>query len=342
MSYKLTKEQLLKYMSSLELSFEKGQKTYSAKELKAQWRKLCQRYHPDKHSDSAYAQYLKKVDAGENVPDEEIILSPEVASAKFREVTHAYEMLTNPEYAYKESLSKSSSNINLDIPVTIQLSFTEAFFGAKGEFSYIVLDMNEESTMVLPEKTEMLVPERARWELGPTLDTSWREVRKGKGARMGDNRGDLVLLFSVNPHPVFRPFGNEFDLLMDLSLPLDIMLKGGLQNISTMHGLRELKIKPGTQLGQVYKLPKAGLRKEGDLIISIGPPKLPTVEDLKGGDEWKDVGIRWDIEDEINKEEEENRKTDEALREVYLKMSNQGVFRRNQFGAGGSSDVSFE
>lgn len=101
----------------------------------------------------------------------------------------------------------------------------------------------------------------------------------GKGGEgYGGARGDLYLVITVQPHPLFQRQGD--DLLVNADVPLTTAVLGGEVKIATLKGQLELKIPPETQNGKVFRLagqgmPILGKNSRGDLKVRVNVV-LPT------------------------------------------------------------------
>jgi molecular chaperone DnaJ len=107
----------------------------------------------------------------------------------------------------------------------------------------------------------------------------------GKGGEgYGGARGDLYLVITVKPHPLFQRQGD--DLLVNADVPLTTAVLGGEVKIATLKGKLELKIPPETQNGKVFRLagqgmPRLGKNSRGDLKARVNvvlPTKLSPQE----------------------------------------------------------------
>ncbi|MCB1214819.1 MAG: DnaJ domain-containing protein [Deltaproteobacteria bacterium] len=99
---------------------------------------------------------------------------------------------------------------------------------------------------------------------------------KGEPSPNGGEAGDLYLEIKVKPHPYFRREAK--DIYLDLPLSLEEALLGASINVPTLHGKIKMKIPPGTQGGQKFRLKGKGIidaKGEGDqyLIARIMLPK---------------------------------------------------------------------
>ena len=92
----------------------------------------------------------------------------------------------------------------------------------------------------------------------------------------GGHAGDLFLRVKLQKHPDFRVVGN--DLIHDLEIPVYRAVLGCETEVPTLEGRARLKIPPGAQSGQKFRLGGKGLpHKEGgrgDLYVVLAP-QLP-------------------------------------------------------------------
>ena len=111
-------------------------------------------------------------------------------------------------------------------------------------------------------------------------------VMKGYGnaAPQGGVNGDLYIIVEVEAHKELYRDNN--DLIYNLMLPLTVAVLGDEVVIPTLEGKVKIKIKPGTQPGEVLRLRGKGVPDlngygRGDLLVNIGvyiPEKLNSQE----------------------------------------------------------------
>jgi DnaJ-class molecular chaperone len=100
-----------------------------------------------------------------------------------------------------------------------------------------------------------------------------RIAGKGEPGTAGGPAGDLYLVISVRPHPVFERKGN--DLYLDLPVPLTTAVLGGEVQVPTLKGTKlALKVPPETQNERVFRLagqgmPQLGSNVRGDLLVKV-------------------------------------------------------------------------
>ncbi len=108
----------------------------------------------------------------------------------------------------------------------------------------------------------------------PGVDSGMRIRLAGEGepGETGGERGDLYLVVNVRKHDLFGRDGE--DLLMELPIPFPTAVAGGELNIPTLDGGGSLKIPPGTQTGQLFRVKGKGMpalrgKSKGDLIVRV-------------------------------------------------------------------------
>ena len=104
---------------------------------------------------------------------------------------------------------------------------------------------------------------------------------KGNVGRNGGKPGDLYLVIEVAPHPFFSRQGN--DVLCEVPITLTEALLGTKIEVPTVDGRALLKIPPGTQSGQKFRLAGKGIASRrggdrGDQIVEV-KVVLPKIQD---------------------------------------------------------------
>lgn len=101
-----------------------------------------------------------------------------------------------------------------------------------------------------------------------------RVAGEGRPGRRGGRRGDLYLRVRVLPHPRFERRGD--DLHTKVVVPLTTAVLGGEVKVPTLDGSREIKVPPGTPVGRTFRLRGQGLPRleaggeRGDLLAALG------------------------------------------------------------------------
>ncbi len=251
-------------------------KNATEKEIKSAFRKLAQRYHPDKNP-------------GDNKAEE-----------KFKEINEAYEVLGDPQkrakydrlgasYSQWERAGRPGSGFDFsqwytpggtrvdygnlndlfgeggfsdfftslfggfgagqgfrtgarargeDLEQTVEITLEEAFSGARR-----TLQMNH-------RRIEVAIPAGAK---------TGTKVRISGAGGAGQVKGDLYLVVTVAPHPRFRREGD--DLHTDFPLDLYTALLGGEARVPTLGGEVVLTIPPETQSEKTFRLAGQGMPK---------------------------------------------------------------------------------
>ncbi len=96
---------------------------------------------------------------------------------------------------------------------------------------------------------------------------------EGEAGDRGGERGDLYVAVSVKPHPYFSREADNLFCQVKISFAKATM---GIQiEIPTLEGNEILKVPPGTQPGEVFKLKGKGVKslnshRRGDLFVKVG------------------------------------------------------------------------
>ncbi len=137
--------------------------------------------------------------------------------------------------------------------------------------------------------------ERLKVRIPPGADTGTRLRIPGKGrpGRGGGPAGDLYLELVVKPDPRFSRKG--YDLYLKQPIGLLTAVLGGQIEVPTLNGKVRMKVPPGTQCGQKFRLRGKGLPRpdgtKGDLYVEamITVPKKLTPEAKKKFEELRRI-----------------------------------------------------
>jgi molecular chaperone DnaJ len=99
-----------------------------------------------------------------------------------------------------------------------------------------------------------------------------RSSRNGEAGVRGGQPGDLYVVCHVKEHPVFQR--DEDNLYCEVPISFPIAALGGEIAVPTLEGKASLKVAPGTQSGQIFKLRGKGImnidgRGRGDLMARL-------------------------------------------------------------------------
>jgi curved DNA-binding protein len=271
-------------------------KTATEKEIKAAYRKLARKHHPDVNQGNPKAE------------------------ARFKEIGEAYEVLSDPEK--RKRYDQLGANWKAFPPgspgagawpggarsVRVDFSdlggasgfsdFFNTFFGGGGGFGGFEAggeradflprhDVEHEVLLTLEEvvlgavRTVSLEGSRRRVEvkIPPGVREGARVRVAGEGAGTGKGKGDLYLRVRLAPHPALEPRGD--DLATTVRVKVSTAALGGEAEVPTLEGPVGIKIPAGTQAGQTFRLRGKGLpRREsgggrGDILatLSVDLPK---------------------------------------------------------------------
>jgi curved DNA-binding protein len=285
-------------------------------EIKRAYRKLARRYHPDINKDKSAEDKFKQINEAHEVlgdPEKrkpyDQLGSNWKAGQDFRpppgwERVH-YEFRGTPPGGSASNLGDFSEffeNIfagrgpgrrtssggpswsmrGQDHEATVNIRLEDAYHGANRAIS---LNLNEVDGQgnVRPsvQKINVRIP--------PGVTDGMRLRLEGKGGpgMGGGVRGDLFIRVRFEPHPSFRPSGQDLETDIQVT-PWEAAL-GAQVEIPTMNGTVTLKVPAGTQSGQKLRLRGKGLPKReetehGDLYatVKIAVPKelSPKEKDL--------------------------------------------------------------
>jgi len=99
-----------------------------------------------------------------------------------------------------------------------------------------------------------------------------RSSRNGEAGTRGGPHGDLYVVIHIKEHNVFQR--EDDDLYCEVPIPFSIAALGGEVEVPTLEGKAQLKVPPGTQGGQLFKLRGKGIvnvngRERGDLLAHL-------------------------------------------------------------------------
>ena len=273
-------------------------KTASDKEIKAAYRKLARKHHPD-------------VNAGNKE-----------AEARFKEINEANEVLGDKEKRKRyDELGANWNAFGHGAPqgrpwpgggTRIEFEdlggaggfsdfFRTFFSGGGGGFGGFEggeeafspgSDAEGEVDLTLAEVFRGTTREvgvggtrrRVEVKIPPGVRDGSRVRVAGEGGRgAGGRRGDLYLRVRVAPDPTFERKGD--DLQTTLRAPLTAAVLGGEAQVPTLEGSVGIKIPAGTPAGQVFRLRGHGLPKlgtpgeRGDLLATLAVELPRTVTD---------------------------------------------------------------
>jgi molecular chaperone DnaJ len=99
-----------------------------------------------------------------------------------------------------------------------------------------------------------------------------RVPSKGHAGRNGGESGDLYITVHVQPHPVFRREGDDLHLTVPVAVHEAAL--GAKVDVPAPDGVARLRVPPGTQSGQRFRLRERGIAsprdgRRGDLVVEV-------------------------------------------------------------------------
>jgi molecular chaperone DnaJ len=124
-----------------------------------------------------------------------------------------------------------------------------------------------EGTGTVRREDEIPISVPAGIESGQTVVLEGR----GEAGPLGLPPGNLVLRVIVREHPVYKRDGDDIHIVLPVAFPRAAL--GGTVRVPTLWGEVELRLKPGTQPGQTYRLRGKGIARrdygQGDQYVHI-------------------------------------------------------------------------
>lgn len=254
-------------------------KNASDKEIKSAFRQLAQKYHPDKNPGDTKAE-----DKFKDLNEAYEVLSDPQKRAKYDQLGSSYaqwERMGKPgggfDFGQWTGSSGGGTYTNID-DILGQSGFSDFFtslFGGAGQntgggrfgarrYTSRGEDIEQPVEITLEEAftgaKRTLQKDGRRLEIsipaGARTGTKVRIAGEGGG---GQPVGDLLLVVSVQPHPVFKREGD--DLHADIPVEMYTALLGGEARVPTLNGDVLLNIPPETQGGKMFRLAGKGMPK---------------------------------------------------------------------------------
>jgi DnaJ-class molecular chaperone len=169
-----------------------------------------------------------------------------------------------------------------DVQASVEITLEEAYAGARKTFTYEV-DEPCPSCGGAGHLGGRPCPScrgsgwhRARRQLDVRIPagvkTGQRVRVAGEGGGPPGRRGDLYLVVTVTPHPLFERQGDDIHLELPVTAPEAAL--GATVEVPTLRGKVSMKIPPGTSSGRTFRLPGYGMPRgrsggSGDQLVKI-------------------------------------------------------------------------
>lgn len=240
-------------------------------EIKGAFRKKAKEHHPDTGGDAE----------------------------EFKKVVHAYKMLSDPSYRYKDEQK------NQPIQVQVQISMEQAIFGCtiSNFIRKQTVRATEEGKTELSGKADSTVINIID-KLPPRLMRFPFVIKHPNMDLGGGQRQDVEIYYQLAEHPYYKLHPQSGALIVTAEVELYTALKGGKIEVQTLFGLRTLRIPAGTEPDDILIIKNHG--DLGNLLVQIEIiyPKKKDFKDDKA--KWKDVvETDWEREQRLDLEEQQ-------------------------------------
>jgi curved DNA-binding protein len=274
------------------------ERTATADQIKAAYRKLARKFHPDVSKEKDAEERFKDVaeayetlkdpekraaydQLGRHAPGDEFRPPPDWGQSfggtqfSFDDVDLADLFANLAGQSRGRSRAPNAPRPGQDFEAAVRLTFEQAFTGTEIEFDMAVAEPDEQGVLRrVPRKVKVRLPK------GVTDGQKLRVPGKGAKGVNGGRDGDLYLDISVEAHPLYRADG--LDLYMELPLaPWEAVL-GATVELPTPAGRISLKVPAGTHAGQKLRVGGRGLsRPDGTSghLYAVAQIVVPTVVD---------------------------------------------------------------
>ncbi|HEX6549168.1 MAG TPA: DnaJ C-terminal domain-containing protein [Gammaproteobacteria bacterium] len=245
-------------------------------EIKAAYRKLARKFHPDVSKEKDAEAHFKEIaEAYQTLKDKEKRaaydqLGQQQPGQDFRPPPDWQQRYGDTHFSFEDidladlfagmhgaGHRRSMRVAGEDYDVPVEITLQQAFHGTDVALNLSIPEFDASGRMRrVPHTVKAHIPK------GATTGQRLRVPGKGGKGLNGGRDGDLYLDITLQPHPVFRVSGH--DLYMDLPLaPWEAVL-GASVEVPTPAGAVRLKVPPGTRAGQQFRLSGKGLPKPHD------------------------------------------------------------------------------
>ena len=163
----------------------------------------------------------------------------------------------------------------------VTISLEEAYHGAKKSIGLQAEELDDQGQVRRRTRQyDVRIPP------GTTDGATIRLGGQGGTGHDGGTAGDLLLHVRIAPHPSFKLHGHNLERELPIA-PWEAVL-GATVEVATVEGRATLRLPPGTQSGQRFRLKDKGLPKRagsghGDLFVAVKivVPRSPNPEEKR-------------------------------------------------------------
>lgn len=259
-------------------------RTASVEQIRARYRKLARKHHPDVNpGDAAAEDTFKKVAAAY-----EVLADPQRRAAYDEFGDEALQAGFDPaaarEYARARAARRArprgygpagagfdvgdffdrGPSSGQDVHATVPMDLRQAIQGTE-----VAIEVPGQGTV------------RVRIPPGADTGSTIRIAGKGAAGRRGGPPGDLVIETMVEPHPQLRR--NQLDLTLTVPVTLDEAYSGAQIEVPTFDGPVLVKVPPRSQPGTRLRLRGKGIRRKderGDFYVEL-EVRMPDLENAE-------------------------------------------------------------
>jgi len=236
------------YYSSLGVA-----KTASQKEIKAAYRKLARKHHPDVNPDDGGERFREINEAYAVLSDRDTRARydrwghADDSSSGLAAVVDAAQEIINDVFRRRRGKVRGR-----DIRYTLEITFEEAAFGASKTIQ-LTDPPGPDGAPGRPREVTVVIPPAVK---DATVRTVKGEGEPGKG---GAAAGDLLVTVRVAQHAMFQRDREGLDVHSTHEITFPQAALGAVLEVATLDGPVKMRIPEGTQPGRVFRIRGRGI-----------------------------------------------------------------------------------